>query len=98
MSCSTYAQRRTAAPASRRSGDLLEPGRQVRLEWFAHRGHVEGPQELAVDQTVEPVPGGVVLRGRRPRDDVRTQLHLRAVDRPDPDLGVPGPVRERDLE
>jgi hypothetical protein len=48
----------------------------VRLQRVPHRGHVESPQQLALDQAVEPVARRVVLGGGRPRDDVGVQLGI----------------------
>lgn len=40
----------------------LEPSPDMRLQGLAPRGHVERPEQVALDHAVEPVPGGV-LRG-----------------------------------
>ena len=54
---------------------------------MAGGGLVEGPQQVALDGSVQPLPGRVVLRRRRPHHRVGGQLDLRAGDRAVPDLG-----------
>src|SRR5579859_3958501 len=50
------------------SDDSLELGGEVVLQFLAHRGHVEGPVQVALDQSVEPVAAGVFLGGGGARD------------------------------
>ncbi len=53
----------TSVPGLSASSGLLsvslEPGPDMRLQRLPHRSHVERPQQVALDEPVEPVPGRV---------------------------------------
>ncbi len=88
--------------AVRGVGPLLadEPAPEVGLERLAHRGHVVGPEQVAVDHAVHPVAAGVLLGGLGAGDRVGGHLDPGRADLgvAVPDLHEAGVVREQPLE
>ncbi|MPM34153.1 hypothetical protein SDC9_80735 [bioreactor metagenome] len=76
----------------------LQPGPQIGLQLVLGGRPVEGPQQVAVDLAVEPLPAGVAGGGDRTRDGVGDQLDLRALDVAEPHLGPPLRMAHHHLE
>ena len=75
-----------------------EPAPQVRLQRLSDGGHVVGPEQVALDEAVEPVPAGVLLGAVGADDGVGGDLDLGALGGAVPDLGEAGVVRQQPLE
>lgn len=71
---------------------------QVRLQLLPHGGHVVRPEQVALDQPVEPVPGDVLLGGLGAYDGVGADLDLRPLGGAVVDLGEAGVVGQQPLE
>src|SRR5690606_30133907 len=78
--------------------DALELGRQVALQRLAHRGHVHGVHEVALDQAVEARCGVVLLGVRTAQDTVGPDLDLRRARRAVVHLDDPGRVGQQELD
>ena len=78
--------------------DALELRGDVGLHRLVHRRHVHDPHQVAVDVPVDPVAGGVGLRGGAAHDAVGAHLDLPRLRDTGIHLDEPGGVAEQQLD